>query len=360
MGLTETQRIEVLIMLGCGDKTRSQMEVCEMFNNKYPHRPPISQGTVSKIERKFRETGTVANLSKTGRPKISEDIRLNALLSVRDNPHASTREIGLNFNISHFTVNGILKAEKYHPYKVHALHELTEDDPDRRNQFCENMMNRCNMNPLFIENVLFSDEATFMLNGTVNRQTCRYWSDQNPHWAEEVHTQFPQKVNVWAGIIGRRILGPYFFDATLNGNLYLQFLQEELVPALAVLFPNEEDPDLPSDNIWFQQDGAPPHYAANVRRYLEEVFPGRWIGRRGAIEWPPRSPDLTPLDFFLWGYLKSKVYLQKPNNLEELRERIRDEIQSIPGEILQNVLEETVHRFAHCQAVDGQHFEHLI
>lgn len=52
------------------------------------------------------------------------------------------------------------------------------------------------------------------------------------------------------------------------------------------------------ENLFFQQDGAPPHYAMPVRNWLNERFPGKWIGRRGAIEWPPRSPDLTPLDFF--------------------------------------------------------------
>ena len=58
----------------------------------------------------------------------------------------------------------------------------------------------------------------------------------------------------------------------------------------------------------FQRDGAPPHYGTVVREWLNEKFVGRWIGRRGRIEWPPRSPDLSPCDFFLWGVLKERVY----------------------------------------------------
>ncbi|KAG8289720.1 hypothetical protein J6590_098624, partial [Homalodisca vitripennis] len=46
------------------------------------------------------------------------------------------------------------------------------------------------------------------------------------------------------------------------------------------------------------QDGAPPHYGLHVREYLNNIFPNRLIGRRGSIEWPPRSPDLSPLDYF--------------------------------------------------------------
>ena len=55
---------------------------------------------------------------------------------------------------------------------------------------------------------------------------------------------------------------------------------------------------------------------------LTELFGGRVIALRQAVEWPPRSPDLTPLDFFLWGHLKAKVYVTPPANLEDLRRRI--------------------------------------
>ena len=70
----------------------------------------------------------------------------------------------------------------------------------------------------------------------------------------------------------------------------LEMFREEVVPQLQMkpIF----------DELFFQQDGAPPHYALRVRGYLNGVFPQRWFGRRGSIEWPPRSPDLTPMDFF--------------------------------------------------------------
>ena len=57
---------------------------------------------------------------------------------------------------------------------------------------------------------------------------------------------------------------------------------------------------------------------------LTEAFPGRLISRNGDISWPPRSPDLTPPDFFLWGYLKGKVYINKPNTLQELKNIIAE------------------------------------
>ena len=80
------------------------------------------------------------------------------------------------------TVHDILKAEKCHPYKLQILHQLTEDDPDRRMQMCEWSSNQLFVNERFTEDlVLFSDEAMFYVNGEVNRHNVRYWSQVNLH-----------------------------------------------------------------------------------------------------------------------------------------------------------------------------------
>ncbi|PRD29339.1 UNVERIFIED_CONTAM: hypothetical protein NCL1_29702 [Trichonephila clavipes] len=60
--------------------------------------------------------------------------------------------------------------------------------------------------------------------------------------------------------------------------------------------------------LWFQHDGAPAHVCAPVRDWLDNAHPNRWIGRQSPVLWPPLSPDLTPLDFFLWGHLKELVH----------------------------------------------------
>ena len=69
-------------------------------------------------------------------------------------------------------------------------------------------------------------------------------------------------------------------------------------------FPQLQDRQ---SNVLFQQDGAPPHWRLTVRESLNNSFPQHWIGRDGPIAWPPQSPDLTPLDFFFWGYVKDTV-----------------------------------------------------
>ena len=137
----------------------------------------------------------------------------------------------------------------------------------------------------------------------------------------ESHTQYPQKINVWAGILKKinvwagilndTLIGPFFIDGNLNARAYEELLRNKIVRRIMEITGDN------FQNIWFQQDRAAAHYDKEVRVYLDTQFPHRWIGRRGEIEWPARSPDLTPLDYFLWGYFKSKVYSTQPQSLDE-------------------------------------------
>ena len=130
----------------------------------------------------------------------------------------------------------------------------------------------------------------------------------------ETHTQRPERLNVWAGICRGRIIGSFFLPPILNGESYLNLLVHSVGPSLDAIAG--EDP------IWFQHRWCSAPLRESSTRVSECHISGTWIGRRGAQEWPPRSPDLNPLDFFYWGYLKSKVYINRPENLEELRQSI--------------------------------------
>jgi hypothetical protein len=87
------------------------------------------------------------------------------------------------------------------------------------------------------------------------------------------------------------VYGPFFMETTITGIVSLDMLQQFLIPQL--------DEDDQEGRIHFQQDDAPLHYLEEVREYFNTHLPGRWIGRAAPIAWPPRSPDLTPLEFFL-------------------------------------------------------------
>ncbi|KAJ8954560.1 hypothetical protein NQ318_000794 [Aromia moschata] len=131
--------------LRCGNKTRTQQEVCNLFNANYPDNL-LTQSTVSKIESKFRETGDVKDLPKSGRPKITQDKNIDTVLSMGENPQSTYTLVASENEVSQTTVLRILRKENYHPYKFQLVQELNEHDPDRRLQFCEIMMNLCQTN----------------------------------------------------------------------------------------------------------------------------------------------------------------------------------------------------------------------
>lgn len=112
--------------------------------------------------------------------------------------------------------------------------------------------------------------------------------------------------------------------------------------------------------MFFQQDGAPPHNSNILRELLEGTFPDRWISTHGPVKWPPRSPDLTPLDFYLWGYLKNNLYVQRYASVNEVRVKIMDLLQNIHHGQLTAATKDVVRRAHACLFVDGGHFEHLL
>ena len=107
------------------------------------------------------------------------------------------------------------------------------------------------------------------------------------------------------------------------------------------------------------------HWSLNVRAFLNTNLPNRWIGRAGQhdqvfCKWPPRSPDLTVCDFFLWGYVKDKVYIPPlPQTVDELQERITEALRAIPPDMLQKVWTELDYRLDICRATRGAHIECL-
>ena len=144
------------------------------------------------------------------------------------------------------------------------------------------------------------------------------------------------------------IIGPFFFsESTVDSAVYLDMLQEFAVPQLEHLQPD----------VIFQQDGAPPHWSLNVRQFLDEKFPGRWVGRDGPIPWPPRSPDLTPLDFFLWGFVKDQVYRTKVTDLQDLKTRIRNAFELVTVELLERTWREIEYRLDVVRATRGAHID---
>ncbi|KFM71424.1 hypothetical protein X975_15209, partial [Stegodyphus mimosarum] len=195
--------------------------------------------------------------------------------------------------------------------------------------------------------VIFSDEASFHLSGIVNRHNVRVWRSGNPHEYHEAQRDSP-KVNVWCGLMYDRVIGPFFFtEKTVSSVVYLDILENFVFPQLEELQPH----------VVLQQDGTPPHWGTIVRSSLNDHFTGRGIGRGGPIPWPPRSPDITPLDFSLWGFVKDNVYRRRVAIIDDLKARITTAIASVDADMLAGTWREIEYRLYILRATKGAHVE---
>lgn len=235
------------------------------------------------------------------------------------------------------------------------MHHLANTDLPRRIRFCRWILRKERAIGQICHKILWSDESRFTNNGWFNRNVHYRWTQENNHLHRETNFQERFGINVWLGVLHTKIIGPYFFENTLTADRYLQFLQHDLDDYLDNL-----PLDILSKLHYFQQDGAPPHTARVVRNYLNNIFPDAWIGNNGPISWPARSPDLTIMDFFVWGYVKDKVYLSTTRDLEHLKEKITLACRSITPQMLSKAFTNSKKRFRMCVQEGGRHIEHLL
>ena len=342
-----------------GEARSNSHEARRIYQQRYPLRHIPSHPTFQEVDRRLRETGFFKPpKSGSGRPRTvrSQNNEEAILQAVKNNPRVSTRRISRSLGVNHVSVWQTLKQELLYPYhlqKVHHLRLATDCRP--RTQFSQWLLHEDNLNPDFIGKIMFTDEACFTRDGILNLHNVHEWSIENPHGIHFRNHQFGFSINVWSGIVGDCFIGPFRLPHRLNGESYLNFLQNNLKELL------EDVPLHVIRNMYFMHDGAPAHFSHIVRNYLTGWFGNRWIGRGGPVTWPPRSPDLTPLDFYVWGFVKDIVYATEVNTEDELWKRIVDACEQLRFQGAFNRVRESLRRRLQlCLQEQGQQFEHLL
>ena len=258
----------------------------------------------------------------------------------------SLREVSRSSGMPYSTVRNITKQylnyKKYQPRFVQYLHE---DDADHRLEFAT--MFQSILLPQ-IDNILWTDEAHFHLYGEVSSINGYIWAAENPHVTVQKPLHSP-KLTVGIAFTSKFILEPYFFPIgeTIKKEIYIDMVSSHIIPAL-------KRKRVFSRTI-FMQDGATPHTAKMTMDFLTSQFNNRLISRSCTHFWPPRSPDLTPCDFWFWGYLKRNVYSKKITDLQSLKVTIMEEVAKINPEMLENVVQSVIHRLADLEDCHGQH-----
>lgn len=310
----------------------------------------LKESTVRGIVKRFETFGQFDALPRSGRPTSVDDydMVINQML-LEDGEakrNSSVRNLAERISLSKSSVRKILRLRlKKFPYKITTDFLLLESDFGRRRDFCNIMLAK---GEAFLRTVLWSDESHFYLNGVVNRQNVRFWADEKPEEIFEVPLH-SEKVTVWAAFSCNFRAPLYFFAESVNSERYVELIQRHLVPWL--------QSNRRQRTTVFQHDGARPHVANASINAIKSSFPAGVIGQRyGMIEWPARSPDLTPVDYFLWGYMKAKVYEEpRPATLSELQAKICTVYASIPQDMLERAVLSVATRARLCLLQEGKH-----
>jgi hypothetical protein len=162
-----------------------------------------------------------------------------------------------------------------------------------------------------LELSVFPDEANCHVWSKANRCNCRIPESENSDEVME-HERGTPYLNVWCDLT-------LFFNWT--SHFWGSHTKGSITPEHVEKLRNHADGrrmHLAARRI---PPPPPPHYVNPVKAFLDKHFPGKWVGRGGSIPWPPRSPDLAALEFFLRGYIKDLVYQTEVQDVEELRRR---------------------------------------
>lgn len=324
-----------------------------MYRELYPNARQPDMSTMLNAYYMLLEHGQFrapTHAQGRGRTGYSQDVVDDVLDFFAADPRRSTREAARRFGLSQYCAWKIINSSGQHPFHFRKVQELTSIDCEPRLQLCRWILDHPNVN------ILFSDESMFTRIGIFNSHNEHWWAYRNPNLAREHSFQHRFSVNVWAGILNNCLIGPFFIEGRLTGLDYLNLLRRMLEDMTdRVPLANLRD-------LYFQHDGAPPHYHREVRAYLDQEFGERWIGRGGPIAWPARSPDLTPLDFFLWSEIKRRVYHSEPRSERDLKRRIRKAFREVRGqeEVLLSLKNNLLKRARLCIQNNGGHFERLL
>lgn len=353
---TNTEMTDMHFIYGLADG--NSLKARRLYIERFPGRNIPDRKLFQNIHQRLHETGALKKMGGPGKPNTVRTVELeeNVLDMIEEDPSTSTRKISNTLNVSNKTVWKILKDNLLYPYHMQRVQALIPTDFPPRIAFCQWLLTTLVQIPQLLTLILFTDEANFSRNAIRNFHNNHVWADENPHEVIEDRFQHQFSLNVWVGIVGDCLIGPIFLPERLTGDVYRNFLEQTLPLFL------EDVPLAIRHAMWFMHDGAPAHFSLVAREFLTLTYGDRWIGRGGPHLWPARSPDLNPLDYFLWGHLKSLVYTTPVENVEDLRNRIIagcNLIRNDPG-VFERVRQSMRRRLDACMLARGGHFQQFL
>lgn len=301
---------------------------------------PPDRSTIYRLKRNVKYNGTVRNKKRVSKefPIVNEMNKEIVAELLENDDCLSCRELAHITKISKSSIQRILISLEMHFYKFQFVQQLEDCDILKRNIFC---MKFCRLHLKTRRRIWFSDECSFPCNGIINRKNSGYYSKKNEHKKIEV-SRNQKTVNVWAAICGEGKIVYDIYTGIQNAEKYVTRLKK-VFPLMGL------------ETYRFMQDGASIHTADLTLDYLNSNCKKGWIGLKSPwIEFPPYSPDLTPCDFFLWGYLKERVYANSPNSIQMLKHYIETEISDLSPEMIEKACMKVLDLCRECSERGGK------
>ena len=268
----------------------------------------LPRTTVYDAIKRYRELGTASDYPRSGQPPTTNTPQVRKVIRSRiaRNPRVKMRQVAKEIHVDRETIQKIAKNSlQYHPYKLQKAHLLTDIMKRKWLERCKLLIERHGGQNF--RKILFSDEKLFTIQQSYNHQNDHIWS-KTPPGANQIipRSQKPKSLMAWAGFTPDGKLPLKFIDegVKINQEMYRQEILEDLIlPWTREHYPN---------NDWtFQQDSAPAHKAKLTQQWIQEHFPD-FID---FLQWPPYSPNLNHLNYFIWSYLETTTCATLHKNL---------------------------------------------
>lgn len=319
----------------------------------------FSKPTVYRISKKFsdyvKEGGDPDSFrkkrpSKNDMGRLSDPDKVELVIDlVHEDPGRSMREIARITGLSNRTVRRVIHEDLYYrSYVLKRAQTLSQNTISSRLSRSQNLL-------LIMKKkhpvIFFSDEKVFTIEQNVNRRNHRWLCSDTSEVPIVEHSHHPQSVMV-LGVISSQghVMPPHFIERgiRLNGESYRDILRDIVIPWCRQVSQGA--------GFIFQQDGAPPHTSELAQNWLRDNLSGseKWWPKS---MWPPCSPDLSPLDYFLWSYLEARVNRTAHANVNDLKVKIEAEMAGLKEAVVTKACRKFRVRLQACVAAKGGHFE---
>ena len=276
------------------------------------------------------------------------------LMSVEATPKKSVRRRSAELGVSQSSVHRILRHDlKKKPYHISVHQGLRPETALQRRTMSAWFLRQVREEEDFLRSVWFSDEAHFYHSGTVNSRNYLHWASERSDEVIERNLHVT-KATAWVALSAQGVIGPFWFckedgaTETVTADRYMNVLTCSW-PALGQFCGHEA-----RGQQWFMQDGAALHMPRRVMTWLTDHFEGRVISRFTEKTWASHSPDLNPLDFFLWGHFKDQMSGEQFQSLNDLVELL---IRAVTPEQCEDTIQHFLLRMRRCVQRDGGHIE---